>query len=80
MKKQGVKLGDGKVSKTGNELDKLKDLNNHNSNFKGRYNPQRRSLNSKKTTIKEMITMNVNILVNNLEGNRQRISLRKICY
>ena len=31
---QTVRLGYGKISKTGNEIDKLKDLKNHNSKFK----------------------------------------------
>ena len=35
-KKQGVKLGDGKVSNTGNDLDKLKELKKQNTKFKSR--------------------------------------------
>ena len=34
IKKQGVKLGDGKGSKTGNEIDKIKELNKKNPKFK----------------------------------------------
>ena len=37
-KKQGMKLGDGKVNKTGNEIDKLKKLKNNNSKFKNKIN------------------------------------------
>ena len=34
INKQGLKLGDGEVSKTGNEPDKLKELEKQNSKFK----------------------------------------------
>ena len=33
-KKQGLKLGDSKVSRTGNELDKIKELKKKHSNLK----------------------------------------------
>ena len=33
---QTVRLGYGKISKTGNEIDKLNELKNHNSKFKSK--------------------------------------------
>ena len=36
MMNQTVRLGYGKISKTGNEIDKLNELKNHNSKFKSK--------------------------------------------
>ena len=74
---KGVKLGYGKGSKTGNNLNKIRQFKK-NPSSKGRSKHQRRGI--KITMMKEMIRPNLKMLVTNLEGRSLRISLQKIDY
>ena len=75
-----MKLGDGKGSNTGNELDNSKDLKKQNFTFKRNIKYLKKKFTNKTTMMKDMIRTNLKILVTNFEVNSLRRSLIKIEY
>ena len=73
-----MKLGDGKGSKTGNEIDKLRELRKKNYKFKRNIKHCRRRLQMK--MMKETIMMNLKMMLTNLEGRSIRRSPIKTDY